>query len=254
MRDVQSELVHATLSRMIENADPAIDWRAAATEVFGVKYQSWCAWISGRRNCHFPAEAVVPFCKLVKSFELLDELEKSIGRSAFAFPAATRPTDFTEFRSELRSILDDPSKAIDQNLLASRLGISYRQLRYFVSGDGERRFPLDLVVPFCQLLNDFRLLNHLEEQAGRIAFRLPANRRPGAADISDLHQLLEESMEAVKTASASMRDDFVDSSEASLIISDLDVILRHCIELRYWLDVTCITEGSHGRRGPLNRA
>jgi len=212
-----------------------VDWRQAALD-WGVSFKSLKGWITNRSESRFPAEFLVPLCGALGNFSPLDCLEQEANRVAISvgkFP----PASADSFRDILRRVLDDSRPILDQKLLAKKLGTDYRQLRYFVGPDTQRRLPAAFVVPLCKNLGNYRLLDFLEFQVGRLAFQRPEARSPGAEDISDFHKLLEESLEAVKTASASMRDNNVDIGEAQSIVLELDTVLRHSLRLRQWLEM-----------------
>src|SRR5260370_37258741 len=59
----------------------------------------------------------------------------------------------------------------DKRLLAQQLGTNYRSLMYWLRG--ERPLPAHLLPRLCVLLNNCEVLDFLESQAGRVAFKLP---------------------------------------------------------------------------------
>ncbi len=238
MKSSDGSIFRKTLHEIVTTVESAIEWRKIARD-WEVSYKSLRSWLGKGQGNRFPAEFVVPLCKTVGNYRLLDCLEEEAGRVAFALPTATPPRVRGRFRDVLRGVLDDPARSLDQRLIAHRLGTDYRQLRYFVSRDEERHLPAEMVVPLCEAVNDFRLLDFLELQAGRLAFSIPDSRQPKASDITELHKMLEDAIEAVRAGSASMRDDIVDEAEAYIVMEKLDIVIRHCVRFRYWVEHQC---------------
>jgi len=220
-----------TLTEVVSTVGSTTEWREIARE-WGISYKSLNSWLSTGPKNRFPAEFLVPLCKALNNYRLLDCLEESSDRIAFGLPALPSPHVRGKFRDVLRKILDDPACGYDQKLIADKLGTDYRQLRYFITGGEERHLPAEMVVPLCKHLNDFRLLDFLELQAGRLAFARPDIHHLGVSDITEFHKLLEDAMEAVRTGSVSLRDNRIDEAEAHAIIEKLDAVIRRCVQVR----------------------
>src|SRR4051794_6948660 len=76
--------------------------------------------------------------------------------------------------NDISSILNRVVEAktdYDKRLLAQQLGTNYRSLMYWLRG--ERPLPAHLLPRLCVILNNCEVLDFLESQTGRVAFKLP---------------------------------------------------------------------------------
>jgi hypothetical protein len=119
--------------------------------------------------------------------------------------------------------------------LAEKLGPNYRSFMYWL--EGERKFPAELLPSLCLELNDFELLDILERQAGRVAFRVPViSSRLGTSDLKATQKLVREVGEALEVLAATLEDGIVTELELKKTIPELDDVIRECAHLKHWLE------------------
>jgi hypothetical protein len=80
------------------------------------------------------------------------------------------PVSTNDISSILSRVVESKTE-YDTRLLAQQLGTNYRSLMYWLRGD--RPLPAHLLPRMCVLLNNCEVLDFLESQAGRVAFKLP---------------------------------------------------------------------------------
>ncbi len=135
----------------------------------------------------------------------------------------------------IRRVVEDPKRKTDLRLLARDLGVGYRSLMFWIAGNADRRFPGEFIVPLCRLLNNYEALDHMEQQAGRLAFSIPElESKERTADVN-IQRLMKEVAEAVGSLCATLEDGVVEEKEASATCAELDDVIRHCAMLKYWL-------------------
>ncbi len=148
----------------------------------------------------------------------------------------------------IRRVAQDPERNVDLRLLARDLGVKYRSLMYWISGDAERRFPVQFIVPFCRLLDNYEALDHLEHEAGRLAFPIPEPGQNERTGVLNIQRLLKEVAEAVGSVCSTIEDGVVEEKEAQATISEIDDVIRHCALMRYWLQQQTIPKPAASRR------
>ncbi len=140
----------------------------------------------------------------------------------------------------IRRVVEDPERKTDLRLLARDLGVGYRSLMYWIGGNADRRFPSEFIVPLCRLLNNYEALDHLERQAGRLAFPIPEPEPTDRTGAVNVNRLMKEVAEAIGSLCATLEDGIVEEKEAQATIAELDDVIRHCAMLRYWLQQQAI--------------
>jgi hypothetical protein len=119
--------------------------------------------------------------------------------------------------------------------LAERLGPNYRSFMYWL--EGERKFPAELLPKLCLELNDYELLDILERQAGRVAFRVPViPSHSGVSDMKAMQRLVKEVGEALESLAETLEDGIVTEAELKKTIPELDDVIRECAHLKHWLE------------------
>ena len=122
----------------------------------------------------------------------------------------------------------------DIRLLAQQLGTNYRSLMYWLRG--ERPMPAHLLPRMCVLLNNYEVLDFLENQAGRVAFKLPEPNVTLAKELVAVSKLIKEVGEALESVAETLADGIVEEDEARTTIPKLDAVIQECASLRYLLD------------------
>jgi hypothetical protein len=138
-------------------------------------------------------------------------------------------------RDLMRRLLNDPAKKLDKHLVATQLGVSYRVLMHYFGNNPERRFPAELLPKFCEIVGDHGPLDFVEQEAGRMAFTLPPIDQSETEQVMGIGKLMKEASEAVAVLSKTIQDGVVDKREAEHTIAEIDDVIRHCAELRHWL-------------------
>jgi hypothetical protein len=119
--------------------------------------------------------------------------------------------------------------------LAEKLGPNYRSFMYWL--EGQRKFPAELLPKLCQELDDYKLMDILERQAGRVAFRVPSVSTLSAiGDVKATQKLVKEVGEALESLASTLEDGIVTASELKRTIPELDDVIRECAHLKHWLE------------------
>jgi hypothetical protein len=123
---------------------------------------------------------------------------------------------------------------ISTRSLADKLGTDYRSFMYWL--EGERKFPAELVPPLCIALGDYRLLDELETEAGRVAYHVPeVAHLHNAQDVRAIQQLVKEVGGALESLSRTLEDGIVEAHELDETLPELDDVIRECARLKHWL-------------------
>jgi len=122
----------------------------------------------------------------------------------------------------------------DIRLLAQQLGTNYRSLMYWLRG--ERPMPAHLVPRICVLLNNYRPLDFLESQAGRVAFKLPEPHITLEKELVAVSRLIREVGEALESVAETLADGIVEESELRSTIPKLEAVIQECASLKYLLE------------------
>jgi len=119
--------------------------------------------------------------------------------------------------------------------LAERLGPDYRSFMYWL--EGQRKFPAELLPHLCTELQDYELMDILERQAGRVAFRVPSIvALSGINDLRAMQALVKEVGEALESLASTLEDGIVTATELKETIPKLDDVIRECAHLKHWLE------------------
>jgi hypothetical protein len=119
--------------------------------------------------------------------------------------------------------------------LAERLGPDYRTFMYWLSG--ERKFPAELLPPLCAALDNYALLDFLETEVGRVAYRIPDGAHShNAEDVRVVQRLVKEVGEALEELAKTLDDGIVEKHELDRTLPALDDVIRECARLKHWLD------------------
>lgn len=125
----------------------------------------------------------------------------------------------------------------DVRLLAQQLGTNYRSLMYWLRG--ERHFPAHLLPQMCVLLNNYEVLDLLERQAGRVAFKLPRPDTSLEKELVAISNLIREVGDALESVGATLADGIVEEKELRVTIPKLEAVIRECASLKYLLEDLC---------------
>jgi len=118
--------------------------------------------------------------------------------------------------------------------LAQTLGPNYRMFSYWLNG--QRKFPADILPHLCNELEDYELLDVLEQQAGRVAYSVPKiDVLPKIEDVRAVQRLVKEVGEALNSLAKTLEDGVVEKRELDETIPELDDVIRECAHLKHWL-------------------
>jgi hypothetical protein len=109
----------------------------------------------------------------------------------------------------------------DIRLLAQQLGTNYRSLMYWLRG--ERQLPA-------------YLLDFLESQAGRVAFKLPEPDITLEKELVAVSHLIREVGEALESVAETLADGIVEEGELRTTIPKLEAVIQECASLKYLLE------------------
>lgn len=144
--------------------------------------------------------------------------------------------------NEISSILSRVVEAkteYDTRLLAQQLGTNYRSLMYWLRG--ERPLPAYLVSRICVLLDNCEVLDFLENEAGRVAFKLPDPHVTVEKELVAISHLIKEVGEALESVAETLADGVVEENELKATIPKLEGVIQECASLKYVLEDLCKT-------------
>jgi transcriptional regulator with XRE-family HTH domain len=119
--------------------------------------------------------------------------------------------------------------------VADGLGVSYVMLVRWLEND-KYHIHAEKLAHLCKILDDFTLLDVLEEQAGRVAFVVPNIKEPLAAnDVIAVQRLVKEVGGALQALAETLEDHIVEDWEVKKTIPELEDVIRECVRLKYWL-------------------
>ena len=118
--------------------------------------------------------------------------------------------------------------------LADKLGPHHRSFSYWL--EGQRKFPADLVPQLCAILDNYELLDLLEQQVGRVAYPIPKiDKLPKMEDVRAIQGLVKEVGEALESLAETLEDGIVEKHELDKTIPALDDVIRECARMKHWL-------------------
>lgn len=119
--------------------------------------------------------------------------------------------------------------------LAEKLGPDYRSFMYWL--EGQRKFPAEFLPKLCVELDDYELMDTLERQMGRVAFRVPyPSALSAVGDVKATQKLVKEVGEALGALASTLEDGIVTESELNKTVPELDDVIRECAHLKHWLE------------------
>lgn len=126
--------------------------------------------------------------------------------------------------------------------LAEKLGPDYRTFMYWL--EGKRKFPAELLPKLCMALDDYQLMDMLDREAGRIAFRVPVpSKQVSIDDVKATQRLVKEVGEALESLANTLEDGIVTASELKRTLPELEDVIRECVHLQHWLRERWRTDG-----------
>ena len=146
-------------------------------------------------------------------------------------PAATK-----DISSILSRVVESKTE-YDTRLLAQQLGTNYRSLMYWLRG--ERPLPAHLLPRMCVLLDNCEVLDFLESQAGRVAFKLPDPHVTLEKELVAISNLIKEVGEALESVAETLADGVVEENELKATIPKLEGVIQECASLKYLLEDLC---------------
>lgn len=152
------------------------------------------------------------------------------------------------FRRIAQRIVDERERAlhISPKTVADRLGVSHQTFLRWLR-DEKYHMHAEKLADFCIILDDFTLLDVLEEQAGRVAFPIPNPKESlRADDVIAVQRLVKEVGEALQSLADTLDDHIVEDAEVLQTSPRLDDVIRECARLKYWLK-----ERSRADRGKI---
>jgi hypothetical protein len=146
------------------------------------------------------------------------------------------PAPTNEISSILSRVVEAKTE-YDTRLLAQQLGTNYRSLMYWLRG--ERPLPAYLLPRICVLLNNCEMLDFLESQAGRVAFKLPDPHVTVEKELVAISNLIKEVGEALESVAETLADGVVEENELKATIPKLEGVIQECASLKYVLEDLC---------------
>lgn len=119
--------------------------------------------------------------------------------------------------------------------MAGRLNVSHQTFLRWLR-NGEYHMPAEKLPEMCRILDNFELLDALEERAGRVAFAVPdITESLPADDVIAVQRLVKEVGEALQSLAETLKDHRVEEWEVRKTAPELDDVIRECVRLKYWL-------------------
>jgi hypothetical protein len=146
------------------------------------------------------------------------------------------PAPTNDISSILSRVVESKTE-YDTRLLAQQLGTNYRSLMYWLRG--ERPLPAHLLPRLCVLLDNWEVLDFLESQAGRVAFKLPDPHVTLEKELVAISNLIKEVGEALESVAETLADGVVEENELRATIPKLEGVIQECASLKYVLEDLC---------------
>lgn len=140
------------------------------------------------------------------------------------------------FHAALGRVVQNRTKELGSSTpkFAEHLGHGYRTLMYWLAG--ERKFPAELLPSLCIALDNYELLDLLEKEVGRVAYRLPHDTQlQHAEDVRAVQRLVKEVGAALEELANTLEDGVVEKHELEKTLPKLDDVIRECARLKHWL-------------------
>jgi len=151
--------------------------------------------------------------------------------------AEHRASQSEQFRRVAKRIVDEKARSseLTAKTVADRLGVSHQMFLRWLREDNYH-IHAEKLADLCVTLDDFTLLDLLEEKAGRVAFTLPNVKEHLASDeVIAVQRLVKEVGEALKSLADTLEDHIVEDWEVERTVPELDDVIRECVRLKYWL-------------------
>jgi len=91
----------------------------------------------------------------------------------------------------------------------------------------------------CVLLSNYKGLDFLESQAGRVAFKLPEPNITLERELVAVSHLIREVGEALESVAETLADGIVEENELRITIPKLEAVIQECASLKYLLEDLC---------------
>src|SRR5258708_38973990 len=101
---------------------------------------------------------------------------------------------------------------------------------------GDRRLPAYLLPRLCLLLGKYDVLDLLESQAGRVAFKIPDPKQTSEQEFKAISALIKDVGEALESIANTLADGVVEENELNTTIPKLEAVIQECASLKYWLE------------------
>jgi hypothetical protein len=147
------------------------------------------------------------------------------------------PAEKEPFHAILNRVVQNRTRELGTSppRLAERLGPDYRTFMYWLAG--ERKFPAELLPALCIALDDYKLLDELEREVGRVAYRIPDGAHShNFEDVKVVQELIKEVGGALEELSRTLEDGVVEKHELDKTLPELDDVIRVCARLKHWLE------------------
>ena len=139
-------------------------------------------------------------------------------------------------KDAFRAIAKD--KGIGEKEFAFKLGVHLMNVSHWGNQEKiDRHMPAYLVPEICRVMEDFRLLDRLEEAAGRtgVIFVPHSFQHAGFEDVKVVQSLIKEVGEALQTLANTLEDGLVEDHEYEATICELNDVIHECAKLKQWL-------------------
>ena len=147
-----------------------------------------------------------------------------------------KPKPPEPFHLIVQRIIDEAkgTSKVSPKSIAQDLKVSHQTVLRWLRND-KYHMPAEKLPDLCKILGNFKLLDALEEQAGRVAFVVPEKGPLASGDVIAVQRLVKEVGGALQCLAETLEDHVVEDWEVEKTVPELEDVIRECVRLQYWL-------------------
>jgi hypothetical protein len=149
-------------------------------------------------------------------------------------PLSRQLSSIVENALRPKKVSRDWKRPLAVKTLAEELGVSYQSLAYYLSA--RNNIPAFILPGICMALDNYALLNVLEDRVGRVAYHIPVqSANLPQDDLRAIQNLVKEVAQALEALSDTLKDARVEEQELEHTRTQLNDVIRECVRIKYWL-------------------
>jgi hypothetical protein len=156
----------------------------------------------------------------------------------------SKPNRVKPFHLIAKEIVETKKRTLNLSpkAVAAHLGVSHLTFLRWLESD-KYHMHAEKLSRLCRILDDFTLLDVLEEEAGRIAFVVPDIKEPLPADeVVAVQRLVKEVGGVLQCLAETLEDHIVEDWEVAKTVPALKNVIRECARLQHWLEKRCLAD------------